>query len=100
MVYNQPHLNTPPCSVLFHTVPSNVCVMDMDHHCPFVATCVGRGNLRSFLHFTGYTVLAMAFCAAHTGAMIYSRKRCVLGCACVRLYVGVGRVGGWVGGLS
>lgn len=39
-----------------------MCVVSMDHHCPFVCNCVGRGNRRMFVMFT---------LAASTGCMAF-----------------------------
>lgn len=37
------------------------CVIDMDHHCPFVAGCVGAGNLRAFLVFLFWATLGCSY---------------------------------------
>lgn len=36
------------------------CVLWMDHHCPWTNTCIGYGNLKSFVLFTHYVALACA----------------------------------------
>ncbi|GFH16293.1 palmitoyltransferase, partial [Haematococcus lacustris] len=48
-----------------HCSTCRTCVVDLDHHCPFVNNCVGRANMRNFLHFMAATLAAMLFCLAH-----------------------------------
>ena len=40
------------------------CVMDLDHHCPFISNCVGLDNLRAFLLFLVYAVLGTGYVLA------------------------------------
>jgi hypothetical protein len=37
------------------------CVVDMDHHCPFLNNCVGRSNLKYFLLFLFWVTIAMVY---------------------------------------
>ncbi len=37
---------------LVHCSVCDKCFIDLDHHCPFVLVCVGKGNRRSFTLFT------------------------------------------------
>ncbi|KXZ50386.1 hypothetical protein GPECTOR_16g559 [Gonium pectorale] len=46
-----------------HCYMCGLCVVDQDHHCPFIANCVGRANLRNFLSFLAFTLLAVVYSA-------------------------------------
>jgi|UniRef100_A0AC35GVG5 palmitoyltransferase len=45
-------INTHHCSLC------DECVVNMDHHCVWINRCVGAGNHRYFLQFTGFLALA------------------------------------------
>ena len=37
------------------------CIFRMDHHCPWVNNCVGYGNLKFFILYTGYSTLLSCY---------------------------------------
>lgn len=49
-----------------------MCVMDLDHHCPFVGTCVGPRNRRLFVLFTLFAsaTCLLAFIAGYLPAQL------------------------------
>ncbi|XP_010940329.1 protein S-acyltransferase 11 [Elaeis guineensis] len=56
-----------------HCRSCRTCVLDMDHHCPFIGNCVGAANHRFFIAFLmsviiscTYVVLMMLYAGFHT----------------------------------
>jgi palmitoyltransferase len=39
----------------------NRCILNMDHHCPWINNCVGFKNQKHFLLFLIYTILAISW---------------------------------------
>lgn len=48
------------------------CVLKMDHHCPWLATCLGLRNYKAFLLFLVYTTLLCFYAFAVSGTWVWS----------------------------
>ncbi|XP_068640736.1 protein S-acyltransferase 11-like [Aristolochia californica] len=44
-----------------HCRSCSICVLDMDHHCPFIGNCVGAANHRSFITFLFSIILSTIY---------------------------------------
>ncbi|KAJ4148587.1 hypothetical protein LMH87_003051 [Akanthomyces muscarius] len=49
------------------------CVLKMDHHCPWLATCVGLHNYKAFLLFLCYTTLLCFYSFAVSGTWVWTQ---------------------------
>ncbi|CAA7391114.1 unnamed protein product [Spirodela intermedia] len=47
-----------------HCRSCRICVLDMDHHCPFISNCVGAGNHRYFVSFLISAVVSCTYIVA------------------------------------
>ncbi|CAM8956355.1 unnamed protein product [Rhodiola kirilowii] len=57
-----------------HCRSCKICILDMDHHCPFIGNCVGASNHRYFISFLISTVLSTIYVSimtAYAGLQIW-----------------------------
>uniref|UniRef100_A0A383V6X1 S-acyltransferase n=1 Tax=Tetradesmus obliquus TaxID=3088 RepID=A0A383V6X1_TETOB len=72
----------------------------MDHHCPFINNCVGRGNLRPFLLFLLWTILAAAYVLAMCSALVWREWDVVRESAIIHSTLNQGSFGAPINGSS
>ncbi|KAK8944253.1 putative S-acyltransferase [Platanthera zijinensis] len=55
------YCDTPKPPRAHHCRSCKMCIMDMDHHCPFIGNCVGAGNHRFFIAFLISVVISCLY---------------------------------------
>mmetsp|Transcript_738 Transcript_738/g.1436 ORF Transcript_738/g.1436 Transcript_738/m.1436 type:complete len:263 (+) Transcript_738:295-1083(+) len=54
-----------------HCSMCKVCIMDMDHHCPWLNTCIGANNLRYFFQFLVWATFGCLFMCVLQASEVY-----------------------------
>ena len=63
--------NKPKPPRAHHCSTCRRCVMGMDHHCPFIANCVGASNLRNFLLFLFWVLVGAVYTVVMSGFLVF-----------------------------
>lgn len=53
--------NKPKPPSAHHCRACKTCVLEMDHHCPFIGNCVGASNMRPFILFLLFAVMSNVY---------------------------------------
>ncbi len=56
-----------------HCFECGVCVLELDHHCPWTGKCIGQKNLRAFYSFLATLTLLVVYVAACTFVWVVTR---------------------------
>ncbi|ETN41945.1 uncharacterized protein HMPREF1541_03884 [Cyphellophora europaea CBS 101466] len=63
--------HTPKPDRTHHCSTCKRCVLKMDHHCPWLATCLGHRNYKAFVLFLCYTTLFCWVCFISSGRWVW-----------------------------
>lgn len=63
-----PHLSCGRCMIVYregvtteHCEDCNICVEELDHHCPWSSKCIGRGNMLPFKAFVTSLIFLIVY---------------------------------------
>ena len=59
------------CTVYLYYIFVYRCVLKMDHHCPWINTCVGHQNHTSFISFLFFLILGCIYAVLLNGKFLY-----------------------------